>query len=124
MNEEYKYLVFVAGVMSVILVCASSHFCVRAARDSQIQLNAFQIKSRYQRQMQLYCLMKEKQRRGMTLMADSVSQVSREFESSECPLQNQQDQNDRSEDAISYGSKNDYCGQQESTTTATVPLTV
>jgi len=57
-NDSIYILVF--SVLSIFMCCASTSFCVRQARDSNIQLNALAIRRRYQRNMQLYCLLKEK----------------------------------------------------------------
>lgn len=59
---EPKYvgpLVFLA-FLSIFICCATSTHCVRTARDCKIALNAMNIRRQYQRNMQLYCLMKEK----------------------------------------------------------------
>ena len=57
-NDSIYLLVF--SVLSIFMCCFSTSFCVRQARDSNIQLNALAIRRRYQRNMQLYCLLKEK----------------------------------------------------------------
>lgn len=52
-------LVFLS-FLSIFICCVSSTHCVRTARDCKIALNAMNIRRQYQRNMQLYCLMKEK----------------------------------------------------------------
>lgn len=50
----------VLAFISIFVCCVSSAHCVRTARDCKIALNAMTIRREYQRNMQLYCLMKEK----------------------------------------------------------------
>ena len=42
------------------MCCASTTICVKAARDSKITMNALNIRRSYQRNMQLYMIVKEK----------------------------------------------------------------
>lgn len=59
-SEAHALALFVMSIASVILCCASTSSCVRAARDSNIAINALSIRKRYHRNMQLYMLLREK----------------------------------------------------------------
>ena len=59
-NEHHAVFLFVFSIMTIIGCCASTTMCVRAARDSNIAMNAVNIRRKYQRNMQLYLLIKEK----------------------------------------------------------------
>jgi len=59
-SEEYALFLFVFSLMSIVGCCASSTIFVRAARDSNIAMNALNIRRKYHRNMQIYMLVKEK----------------------------------------------------------------
>ena len=59
-KEAHAMFLFVFSIATIIMCCASTTVCVRAARDSNIAMNAFNIRRKYQRNMQLYMIVKEK----------------------------------------------------------------
>ncbi len=59
-SDSNALFLMVFSVVSIFGCCASTTFCVRAARDSNIAMNALSIRRKYHRNMQLYILMKEK----------------------------------------------------------------
>ncbi len=59
-KEAHALFLFVFSIASIVGCCASTTVCVRAARDSNIAMNAMNIRRKYQRNMQLYMLLKEK----------------------------------------------------------------
>lgn len=73
-DDEFEPLVLIAepvqkrfvgpliliAIFSVFACCSGATYIVRSARDSRITLNAINIRRQYQRNMQLYCLMKDK----------------------------------------------------------------
>lgn len=52
---------FVFATLTIMTFFASTSICVQAARDCNIALNASTIRRKYQRNMQLYMMIKEKQ---------------------------------------------------------------
>jgi uncharacterized protein YecT (DUF1311 family) len=60
MNSANAILMIVFSFLSIFACCASTTVCVRVARDCNIAMNAANIRKQYQRNMQLYCIMKEK----------------------------------------------------------------
>ena len=60
-SEAHALFVFIFSVATIVACCASTTICVRAARDSNIAMNALNIRRKYQRNMQLYMIVKEKQ---------------------------------------------------------------
>jgi hypothetical protein len=59
-SEAHTLFLFVFSFLTIIVCCASSTICVRAARDSNIAMNALNIRRKYHRNMQLFMLIKEK----------------------------------------------------------------
>ena len=59
-DKQYAMFLFLFSVVSIIGCCASTTVCVRAARDSNIAMNALNIRRKYHRNMQLYMLVREK----------------------------------------------------------------
>lgn len=59
-QKQYALFLFVFSVISIMGCCASTTICVRAARDSNIAMNALEIRRKYHRNMQLYMLIREK----------------------------------------------------------------
>ena len=59
-KKPYAIFLLVFAMCSIVACCASTTFCVRAARDSNIAVNALSIRRKYHRNMQLYMLVKEK----------------------------------------------------------------
>ena len=60
MSPANAILMIVFSFLSIFACCASTTVCVRVARDCNIAMNAANIRKQYQRNMQLYCIMKEK----------------------------------------------------------------
>ena len=59
-DKKHALLLFVFAIASIVGCCASTTVCVRAARDSNIAMNALNIRRKYHRNMQLYMLVREK----------------------------------------------------------------
>ena len=59
-SDQNALFLLVFSVVSIFGCCASTTFCVRAARDSNIAMNALNIRRKYHRNMQLWILIKEK----------------------------------------------------------------
>ena len=59
-KEAHALFLFVFSIATLVGCCASTTVCVRAARDSNIAMNALNIRRKYQRNMQLFMLVKEK----------------------------------------------------------------
>lgn len=59
-SQAHALFLFVFSVGSIIGCCLSTTVCVRAARDSNIAMNALNIRRKYHRNMQLYMLVREK----------------------------------------------------------------
>lgn len=59
-SQAHALFLLVFSVMSIVGCCASTTVCVRAARDSNIAMNALNIRRKYHRNMQLYMLVREK----------------------------------------------------------------
>ena len=60
MSQANAILLVVFSFLSIFACSASTTVCVRVARDCNIAMNAANIRKQYQRNMQLYCIMKEK----------------------------------------------------------------
>lgn len=58
--EAHAVFLLVFSFATIVMCCASTTFIVRAARDSNIAMNALNIRRKYQRNMQLYMIVKEK----------------------------------------------------------------
>ena len=59
-SQAHALFLLTFSVLSIIGCCASTTVCVRAARDSNIAMNALNIRRKYHRNMQLYMLVREK----------------------------------------------------------------
>lgn len=59
-QEAHAVFLFIFSIATIVMCCASTTFCVRAARDGNIAMNAMNIRRKYQRNMQLYMIVKEK----------------------------------------------------------------
>ena len=59
-SQAHALFLLTFSVMSIVGCCASTTICVRAARDSNIAMNALNIRRKYHRNMQLYMLVREK----------------------------------------------------------------
>ena len=59
-DRQYALFLFVFSLISIVGCCASTTICVKAARDSNIAMNALNIRRKYHRNMQLYMLVREK----------------------------------------------------------------
>ena len=59
-DERFVGPIVVIALFTVFVCCSGATYIVRTARDSNITLNAISIRRQYQRNMQLYCLMKDK----------------------------------------------------------------
>ena len=59
-SESHAFMLFIVSFATIVTCCASTTICVRAARDSNIAMNAMKIRRKYHRNMQLYMLVREK----------------------------------------------------------------
>lgn len=60
-SQAHALFLFVFSVLTIMTCCFSTTICVQAARDSNIALNVAKMHRKYQRNMQLYMMIKEKQ---------------------------------------------------------------
>jgi len=59
-KAAHATFLLIFAFVTIMLCCVSTAFCVRVARDSNITMNALDIRRRYQRNMQLYMIVREK----------------------------------------------------------------
>ena len=52
-EEAHALILFVFSVVSIMMCCYSTKFCVNGARDSNIKMNALKIRLQLQRNMML-----------------------------------------------------------------------